>query len=81
MKKISIKITWGANEPMTLLVENPERLPDLVLDLCVLDFPEKTKEILSRVSFLKTVHLVMSQTNSLKLIEPFPSWSISPISS
>ena len=51
MKKISIKITWGANEPMTLLVENPERLPDLVLDLCVLDFPEKkTKEFLSCVS-------------------------------
>ena len=42
---------------------------------------KKTKEFLSRVSFLKTVHLVMSQTNSLKLIEPFPSWSISPISS
>ena len=48
--------------------------------LC-LGFPWKTKEFLSRVSFLKTVHLVMSQTNSLKLIEPFPSWSISPISS
>ena len=29
---------------MTLLVENPERLPDLVLDLCVLDFPEKQKK-------------------------------------
>ena len=43
-EKISIKITWGANEPMTLLVENPERLPDLVLDLRVLDFPEKQKK-------------------------------------
>ena len=41
MKKI--RITWGANEPMTLLVENPERLPDLVLDLCVLDFPENKR--------------------------------------
>ena len=48
--------------------------------LC-LGFPWKTKEIFSCVSFLKTVHLVMSQTNPLKLIEPFPSWSISPISS
>ena len=26
-------------------------------------------------------HLVISQTNSLKLIAPFPSWSISLISS
>ena len=54
---------------MTLLVENPERLPDLVLDLGVLDLPEKLFTNL----VLNPTHLVISQTNSLKLIEPFPS--------
>ena len=71
-------MTWSTNEPMSLLVENPERLPDLVLDLGVLDLPEK---LIFTKFILNPTHLVISQTNSLKLIEPFPSWSISPISS
>ena len=77
---------------MSLLVENPERLPDLVLDLSVLDLPEKLDQLgpidklkfnldvldlpekLSFANFvLNPTHLVISQTNSLKLIEPFPS--------
>ena len=70
--------TWSTNEAMSLLVENPERLPDLVLDLGVLDLPEK---LIFANLVLNPTHLVISQTNSLKLIEPFPSWSISPISS
>ena len=55
---------------MSLLVEDPERLPDLVLDLRVLDLPE---ELIFTRLILNPSHLVISQTNSLKLIEPFPS--------
>ena len=32
-------MTWSTNESMSLLVKNPERLPDLVLNLSVLDLP------------------------------------------
>ena len=63
-------MTWSTNEAMSLLVENPERLPDLVLDLGVLDLPEK---LIFTKFILNPTHLVISQTNSLKLIEPFPS--------
>ena len=77
---------------MSLLVENPERLPDLVLDLGVLDLPENLDQLgpIEKLKFnldvldlpekliftnfiLNPTHLVISQTNSLKLIEPFPS--------
>ena len=85
-------MTWSTNEPMSLLVENPERLPDLVLDLGVLDLPENLDQLgpIEKLKFnldvldlpekliftnfiLNPTHLVISQTNSLKLIEPFPS--------
>ena len=38
---------------MTLLVKNPERLPDLVLDLCVLDLPKKQRRWVSYDLMLK----------------------------
>ena len=92
-KKRDIWTTWSTDEAMTLLVKNPERLPDLVLNLCILDLPKKQRRWVSydlmlkldRVpawlqkvprasglgnrTMLKPAHLVISQTNSLKLID------------
>ena len=60
-----------ADEPVSLLVENTESFPDLVLDVRVLE--------LSELQIIKPYLLfpdrVISQTNSWKLMSPSPSWS------
>ena len=64
--------TCSLDKAIPLLVKDLERLPDLILNFWVLEFPREG--IRSGPLFLS--YLVISQTNSLKLMSPSPSWSM-----
>ena len=66
-------LTCSLYKAISLFIKNLECLPDLIFNLWILELPEKY--------FLPTErgqdpYLVISQTNSLKLMSPSPSWSM-----
>ena len=86
--------TWYWNKSMPLFVKTSECFPNFIFYLIIMQFSKlisiRMKNIKKLQFFLKYgkcnskylwTHLVISQANSLKLISPFPSWSISLISS
>ena len=65
---------------MSVLIKTSKSFSNFVLYFIIVKLSESIAKF-ETTSRSKLIDLVMSQTNSLKLISPLPSWSISLISS
>ena len=74
-KKTNLMLTRSLYEAVSLFVKNFECLPDLVFNLWILEFPEKAI-LPTKTGIWFYSYLVINQTNSLKLMSPSPSWSM-----
>ena len=68
-------LTCSLYKAISLFIKNFECLPDLVFNLWILEFPEMAILPTERGSWFYS-YLVINQTNSLKLMSPSPSWSM-----
>ena len=68
-------LTCSLYKAISLFIKNFECLPDLIFNLWILEFPEMAILPTERGSWFYS-YLVINQTNSLKLMSPSPSWSM-----
>ena len=68
----SSMLTCSLHKAISLFIKNFECLPDLIFNLWILEFPERL--LVNKKG--QYPYLVINQTNSLKLMSPSPSWSM-----